>query len=301
MDYKDYYKILGVEKGASTEEIKKAYRRLARKHHPDLNPNDPKAKQIFQEINEANEVLGDPEKREKYDRYGKDWKHANEFEQARSASRGGRETFGEQTGGFRTPENADFSEFFTSMFGGGGFEFQQRQTKFRGQDYHAELRLKLTDIYYTHQQNVVVNDKTLRITVPAGIENGQKLVLQGQGGPGVGGGPNGDLYVTIVIENDPKFKRLGRDLRTTLEIDLYQAVLGGEIIFHTLNGKVKLKVKPETQNGTEVKMAGMGMPVYKKEGEFGDLYVRYSIRIPTGLTEKETELFQELAKLRSRQ
>lgn len=301
MEFIDYYKILGVDKNASSEDIKKAYRKSARKHHPDLNPNDASAKQTFQQINEAHEVLSDSEKRKKYDQYGKDWKHAEEFEKGNTRGERSSQHFDQGMSGFSAGTNEDFSDFFSSMFGGGGFSSRSRQTKFRGQDYNAERLLALADVFYTHQQTVTVNDKTLKITVSAGIENGQKLVLKGQGGPGVGGGPNGDLYITFVIDNDPKFKRSGNDLYTTVEIDLYTAVLGGEITLQTLNGKIKLKVKPETQNGNEVKLKGIGMPIYKKDGEFGDLYVKYSVLIPANLSEKEKELFVELSKLRSHQ
>jgi curved DNA-binding protein len=302
MEFIDYYKILGVDKNASTEDIKKAYRTLARKHHPDLNPNDISAKQKFQQINEAHEVLSDPEKRKKYDTYGKDWKHAEEFERAKTSGAGRSQPFGESGGTHYTSEGGeDFSEFFASMFGdrfsSGGFSSGMGQTKFRGQDYNAEIYLTLADVFYTHQQTVTVTGKTLKITVPAGIENGQKLVLQGQGGPGINGGPNGDLYITFIVERDPIFKRSGSDLYTSLDIDLYTAILGGEITLSTLNGKVKLKVKPETQNGTEVKLKGMGMPVYKKDGQFGDLYVKYSVKIPSDLSIREKELFEQLSKL----
>ncbi len=310
MEFIDYYKVLGLEKTASPEDIKKTYRKLARKLHPDLNPNDPSAKKKFQEINEANEVLSDPEKRKKYDQYGKDWKHADEIEKQKAA-RGG-QGFGDSTGGEGgnyeayssrlNDEDTDFSDFFSSMFasadaGGHGFSSQARPSRFRGQDYNAELYIKLADIYITHKQDVLINNKTLKITVPAGIENGQKLSLQGQGGAGVNGGPNGDLFITFVIDNDPKFKRLGSNLYTNVDIDIYKAILGGELVLETLNGKVKLKVKPETQNATEAKLTGMGMPVYKKEGQFGDLFVKYLLKLPTNLTPKEKELFEELAKI----
>src|SRR6476620_9506685 len=169
MAYTDYYKILGVSKTASDEDIKKAYRKLARKHHPDLNPNDKEAHKKFQQINEANEVLSDPVKRKKYDQYGKDWQHAEQFEQARQSQQrpqGGfaRETFSGDFG------EGDFSDFFNSMFGGmgEGGGFRQRQTKFKGEDYHAELHLNLTDVYKTHQQVLTVNGKNIRITIPAG-------------------------------------------------------------------------------------------------------------------------------------
>ena len=303
MEFIDYYKILGVNKNATQDDIKKAYRKLARKLHPDLNPNDKEAHKKFQQINEANEVLSDPEKRKKYDQYGKDWQHAEQFEQARQSQQQphgfGGETF---SGDF---EEGEFSDFFTSMFGNmGGGGFRQRQTKFRGEDYHAELQLNLTDVYKTHQQVLTVNNKNIRITIPAGVENGQRIKIKGHGGPGINGGPNGDLYITFHIINNTKFRRDGNDLHTTIDLDLYTAVLGGEIIIDTLDGKVKLKVKPETQNGTKIRLKGKGFPVYKKEGEpiaigFGDLVITFQIKIPTNLTEKQKELFEQLSKLSS--
>lgn len=303
MDYIDYYQALGINKGATQDDIKKAYRKLARKHHPDLNPNDKEAHKKFQLINEANEVLSDPEKRKKYDQYGKDWKHAEQFEQAKAqqhTQHGGGQTF---TGDFN---ESDFSDFFTSMFGNrevGGFH--SRQTKFRGEDYHAELQLNLTDIYKTHQQVLTVNarpdgpdgrGKNIRITIPAGVENGQQIRIKDYGGAGINGGPNGDLYITFHIINNTKFKRNGNDLFTDIEIDLYTAVLGGEITIDTIDGKVKLKVKPETQNETKIRLKGKGLPVYKKEAEFGDLVVTFHIKIPTNLTDKQKELFEQLSK-----
>lgn len=299
MEFIDYYKILGLDKNATADDIRKAYRKLARKHHPDLNPNDKEAHKKFQQINEANEVLSDPEKRKKYDQYGKDWQHADEFERARqqqrqyqSANRGQQEFSGDFGG-------EDFSDFFSSLFGGGnGGRSRNRQTKFRGQDFQAELHLKLRDTYNTHQQMLTVNGKNLRITIPAGIENGQKIKLKGHGGPGISGGPNGDLYITFQIEDDPMFKRLGNDLYATSEIDLYTAILGGETTVDTFNGKVKLKVSAGTQNGTKVRLKGKGFPVYKQEGHFGDLYITYQVKIPVNLTEKEKQLFTELSKLK---
>jgi len=298
MEFIDYYKILGLDKNASVEDIRKAYRKLARKHHPDLNPNDKEAHKKFQQINEANEVLSDPAKRKKYDQYGKDWQHADEFEKARQQQRQYQSTRGQQefSGDFG---GEDFSDFFSSLFGGGnGGRNRNRQTKFRGQDFQAELHLKLRDAYTTHQQMLTVNGKNLRITIPAGIENGQKIKLKGHGGPGISGGPNGDLYITFQIEDDPMFKRLGNDLYATSEIDLYIAVLGGENTVDTFNGKVKLKVSAGTQNGTKVRLKGKGFPVYKQEGHFGDLYITYQVKIPVNLTEREKQLFTELSKLK---
>ena len=294
MEFIDYYKILGVDKKASEDEIKKAYRKLARKLHPDLNPNDKEAHKKFQQINEANEVLSDPEKRKKYDQYGKDWMHADQFEkqkQYQRSSPGGGYTYSEGFG------EDSFSDFFASMFGGsaGG----RSRSRFRGEDYQAELQLSLSDVFTTHKQTITIGDKKIRITIPAGIENGQKIKLKGYGGPGVNGGPNGDLYITFHIANNTSFKRDGDNLHKTVELDLYTAVLGGEVTIDTLSGKIKLKVPPETQNNTITRLKGKGFPVYKKEGVFGDLFITYQVKLPTRLTEKEKELFRELAKLKS--
>lgn len=294
MTFVDYYKILGIDKTATPKDVKNAYRKLARKYHPDLNPNDLNAKKNFQQINEANEVLSDPEKRKKFDQYGKDWQHAEEFEKAKqhqgqsSGSRGARSS-GSQSGG-------DFSAFFESMFGGGAGGGRSRQVKYRGEDYNSEIHLNLTDAYKTHQQTINVNGNKIRITIPAGIENGQTIKITGHGGPGINGGPNGDLYITFSVANHSLFKRLGNNLHATVNLDLYTAVLGGELTIDTLDGQVKLKVKPETQNGSKVKLKGKGFPVYKKDGQFGDLLVTWNIQIPTNLTDKQKEIFTELSK-----
>ena len=299
MAFIDYYEILGVNKTAGAEEIKKAYRKLARKLHPDLNPNDKEAHKKFQQINEANEVLSDPEKRKKYDQYGKDWQHAEQFENARQQSGAGNYrsyNTGAASSGF---EDEDFSSFFSSLFGnqagntGGG-----RRTKFKGQDYNAELQLSLQNAYTTHQQTLTVNSKNVRITIPAGVENGQVIKLKGYGAPGANGGPAGDLYITFVINNDPKMKRAGNDLFMDAEIDLYAAVLGGETTIETMSGKLKLKINPGTQNGTQVRLKGKGFPIYKKEGQFGDLYVVFNVKLPVNLTDKQKELFNQLAALK---
>jgi curved DNA-binding protein len=296
MEFVDYYKLLGVSKNASTKEIKSAYRKLARKFHPDLNPNDKDAKKKFQQINEANEVLSDPEKRKKYDQYGKDWQHSDQFEkqqQYRQPSPGGRgATYAE-------PQfEGDFSDFFENLFGSSmGSRSRSRQSKYRGEDFNADLQLELIDAYKTNKQTLTVNGKKIRITIPAGIENGQTIKIPGHGGKGINGGPDGDLYITFSIANHPRFKRLGNDLFTSVDLDIYKAVLGGEITIDTLDGKVKLKVKPETQNGTKIKLKDKGFPVYKKEGQFGDLYVTYSIKIPTNLSERQKELFKQLSEL----
>lgn len=297
MAYIDYYKILGLNKTASQDDVKKAYKKLARKFHPDLNPNDPDAHRKFQEINEANEVLSDPEKRKKYDQYGENWKHADEFEaqqqqyrQYQNGSGGG--TFWSSAG-----EGSEFSDFFESMFGGGGSRGGRSNYGFRGQDYTTELQVPLSEAAHTHKQIITVNGKNLRITIPAGIADGQTIKLKGQGGPGINGGPDGDLYITFHIPEDSRFQRIGDDLYVTVPLNLYKAILGGEQIVDTLDSKVKLKVKPGTQNNSKVRLRGKGFPVYKKEGQFGDLIVTYSIEIPTNLTDKQRELFREIQSL----
>jgi curved DNA-binding protein len=295
MAFIDYYKVLGIDKKATLKDVKAAYRKLARKYHPDLHPDDKDAKKNFQMINEAHEVLSDPEKRKKYDQYGQDWKHADEFS---NASHYQQQSSGRPSYGFSEAQGmGDFSDFFESLFGGSTRAGRSGQVKFRGEDYHADLHLSLLEAYKTHKQTLAVNGKNIRITIPAGIENGQTIKITGHGGPGINGGPDGDLYITFSVANHPNIKRLGNNLYTTIDLDLYTAVLGGEIIMDTLDGKVRLKVKPETQNGSQVKLKGKGFPVYKKDGQFGDMYVTYAIKIPTNLTEKQKVLFAELSKM----
>lgn len=306
MAYIDYYNILGVSKNASADDIKKAYRQKARKLHPDLNPNDKEAHKNFQQLNEANEVLSDPEKRAKYDKYGENWKHGEEYEKAQQQYQQQRQWGGQQGGQTFYTEgdfsDADFSEFFHSMFGSG---FSQRQSsrsqrKYKGGDYQAELRLSLRQAMHTHQQTLNLDGKNIRITIPSGVADGQKIKLSGYGQPGVNGGPNGDLYITFVVEDEMHFKRLGNDLYTSADIGLYTAVLGGEVTVNTLDGQVKMKVKPGTQPEAKVRLKGKGFPVYKKDDEFGDLFVTLKVNIPQHLTSQEEELFTQLSKISKR-
>ncbi len=297
MDFVDYYKILGVDRGASEKEIKKAYRKLARKYHPDLNPDNKDAEKKFKEINEANEVLSNPENRKKYDKYGKDWMHGEEFEKARQQQSSQRHYQSHSSGGQGFSEG-DFSDFFESMFGGARGSSRQGSAQFKGQDLSAELELNLKDVYETHKQVLTVNGQKIRLTIPAGIENGQVIRIKGKGAPGISGGPNGDLLIKFNIINNTSFKRDKENLYSTVNLDLYTALLGGEITVDTFDGKVKLKIAPETANDTKVKLKGKGFPVYKKAGKFGDLIITYQIQIPTQLSEKEKNLFKELQKLR---
>ena len=300
MEFIDYYKILEIDKKASPEDIKKAYRKLARKYHPDLNPNDKEAEARFKQVNEANEVLSDPEKRKKYDQYGKDWKHAEEFEKA-----GGRQSRPRGQGSSRGYSGdyggEDFSDFFSSMFGGGGrFQGSGRENiKYKGADYKAELQLRLSEVFQSQKQTLTVDGKNIRLTIPAGVEDGQTIKIRGYGGEGANGGPKGDLYIKFVIQNDTDFVREGNDLYANVNVDLYTAILGGEITVPTMDGKVKLKLSPGTQSDTKVRLKGKGFPVYKEEGKFGDLYVTYKVEIPKSISEEEKALFEQLSKLKT--
>ena len=297
MAFVDYYKTLGINKSATEDEIKKSYRKMARKYHPDLNPSDKEANKKFQQINEANEVLSDAEKRKKYDAYGENWQHAEAYDNAKQQSQNRSQNREEYTYS-GTQQEGDFSDFFESLFGSNARRTSSRaETKLRGRDYNAEWHLSLRDAYHTHKQTLAINNKNVRITIPAGVENGQVIKLKGYGSEGVNGGPNGDLFITFVINEDEKFKRVGNDIYTTEEISLYAAVLGAEINVEALSGKIKLKVNPETQNDTRTRLKGKGFPLYKKEDKFGDLFITYKVKLPANLTAKQKELFQELSKL----
>lgn len=304
MEFIDYYKVLGIDKSASEADIKKAYRKMARKYHPDINLNNKDTELKFKEVNEANEVLSKPENRKKYDKYGKDWKHADQFEQQEKQQRsyGG----GQSQGGYQQAyqgggsNSSDFSDFFGSMFGGGKARGGSRQQSgFRGQDFNAELKLNLTDVYETHKQTLTVNGKTIRLTIPAGVTDGQVIKIGGYGGAGANGGKNGDLHIQFSILNNTAFKRDENSLLANVNLDVYTAMLGGEITVDTFSGKAKLKISPDTENGTKVKLKGKGFPVYKKDGEFGDLIITYQLSLPKNLSAEEKELVEKLAKLRN--
>lgn len=302
MDFIDYYHLLEVSKTATEEEIKKSFRRLARKYHPDLHPDDKDAKRKFQQINEAYEVLSDPEKRSQYDKYGENWKQGEVFEKAQRqkqySNAGGQDGF---NGGFGEggdfQEGSDFSDFFESLFGHRTSRNQHtgRKEPFKGQDFHAELTLTLQQAAVTHQQVLTINDKRVRITIPAGIANAQKIRLNGYGAAGYSGGQPGDLYLTVKIEPDIRYQRKGDDIHISEPLPLYTALLGGEKEVETLNGRVKVNVKELTQNESTVRLKGKGFPVYKKENEYGDLYIKWIVELPKYLSEEEKKMLRQWA------
>jgi curved DNA-binding protein len=313
VEYKDYYKVLSLEKNATTEQIKKQYRKLARKYHPDVNPNNPEAEAKFKDVNEAHEVLSDPEKRKKYDTLGADWQRyqhagagAGGFDWGRYAQQGARGQGGYQSfsGGF---EGEDFSDFFSSIFGGaagaraGGARGRRASMAFQGQDYTADLQLSLQEAYNGIQKTITVQGKNVRITIKPGVEDGQTIRLKGQGGPGANGGESGDLYLTLRITPDPRYTRQGNDLYVDAEVPIYKAALGGDEVLDTLSGRMRIKIQPETKNGTMLRVRGKGFPVYNQPGSFGDLYVKVNLQLPDRLSEQEKDLFRQMASLRNGQ
>lgn len=304
MEYKDYYKILGVSKNATSGEIKKAYRKLARKYHPDVNPNDKEAEKKFKEINEANEVLSDPKKRKKYDSYGSDWAKAGDDQHEAWNKAGGfrQRAYTQSAADF---DMGDFSEFFRSMFGESIFGEQQfrqgpRSRGLKGQDYTAEMHIPLRQAYADSVHTLNVNGKKIRITIPAGIKDGQVIKLAGKGGPGMQGGPNGDLYITIFVNLHERFERKGNDVYMNQSVDLYTALLGGASVIETFGGKIKVKIKEGTQNGTVLRLKNKGFPVYRKPGTFGDLYVKINIKLPENLSKEEKELVKKLSEIKKK-
>jgi curved DNA-binding protein len=305
--YKDYYKILGVGPAATPEEIKKAYRKLAFKHHPDKAKGNKAAEEKFKEVNEANEVLSDPEKRRKYDRFGADWKH---YEEA-----------GAQPGGFdwskyatgqggqahrvnREEFDATFSDegvgdLFEILFGQRSGQRQgKRSVVIKGEDLEAETSLSLEEAYHGSTRIIQLDGQTIRVTIKPGIADMHVLRIAGKGRPGANGGPNGDLLLTIKVEADRVFHRSGSDLHRDISVELYTAVLGGKTQVATLRGPVKIDIPKETMNGTELRLLGLGMPVYGKKDRFGNLFVKVDIRMPGHLKQQEIDLFRQLAALR---
>ena len=298
MAFIDYYKVLGVERNASQEEIKKAYRKLAKKYHPDINKDNPQAQERFQEINEANEVLSDSEKRKRYDEYGEHWKHSEEFEAQRQGAHGfGGDAQDYDFGGFggfgdfrRSAGNrSGFSDFFEQIFGSGTFRAEREQ---RVNDLQATLQLTLQEAATTHKRILEVEGEKIAITIPAGIVDGQKIRIKGHGGKSVDGTRRGNLYITFTVEPDSRFTRLGDDLQTTVTCDLYTLLLGGEAMVPTLDGSVRAKIKAGTQPDSKLRLRGKGMPHYRREGK-GDLIVEIKVKLPE-LNEKQMEMVRKV-------
>ena len=319
MDYKDYYKILGVERNAAEKDIKKAYRSLARKYHPDVNPGDKAAEERFKEINEAYEVLADSDKRKKYDEFGSSWQQWQHtggdpggFDWSRWAGRGqpgGQRVHTEYVDindilgglGGRGRGNGGFSDFFETLFGGGGrgAGWQTQAQPARGQDFEQVVEISLEEALRGTTRLLQADGRRLEVKIPAGVDTGSRIRMAGEGAEGMGGGRKGDLYLRVQVRPHPRFQREGDDLRTTVSVDLYTAVLGGETRVPTPTGNIMLKVPPETQNGRVFRLKGQGMPRLKSPDERGDLLVTVEIALPSNLSSKEKELFQDLAQLRA--
>jgi DnaJ-class molecular chaperone len=324
MDFKDYYATLGVAKAATSSEIKQAFRRLARKYHPDVNPGDKTAEARFKEINEAYEVLGDPDKRQKYDELGANWRL---YEQA--AARGGApftwpggawnvHVGGSPGGGVRTMTEEEmremfgdadpFSDFFHTFFGG-GFGTRSRRGErggrrgpARGRDVEQDLLLALEDAYRGTTRRLSVRQdghpRTVDVRIPPGVNDGSRVRVAGEGGHGTNGGQSGDLYLRIHLAPHPRFERRGRDLYTRVRIPLTVAVLGGDVEVQTIAGtSLRLKVPPATQNGQRFRLKGHGMPAISKPNDRGDLYATVDVELPTHLTAEQRLHFEALRKL----
>ena len=323
MEYKDYYKILGVARDASQAEIKKKYRKLAAKYHPDKNPDDPSSEKKFKELGEANEVLKDPEKRKLYDKVGKDWKKyqqagasADDFNWGQYTGQGGRQgniNFDEMFGGRQrggSAQGSTFSSFFETIFGGsgdpfGGAQYQQGQYQSRAQntrqqqqrDTVANIDVSLKDVLQGATKQFRVNGEKVNVKIPAGLEDGKKLKLKGKGHPVVPGGPKGDLYLKVNIKEGKGFEKRGKDIYQTVPIDIYTAILGGTLPVETLEGKVKLTIPEQTKNGASFRLKGRGLPSMNNGTLRGDYFVKTELTLPQNISSKEKKLFEELRSL----
>lgn len=313
MEYKDYYKVIGVEKSATEKDIKQAYRKLARKLHPDVNPNNKAAQEKFKEVNEAYQVLSDPAKRKKYDALGANWQQYEQYQRA-----GGQGPFQWGQGGtqYRTFTQDDlasifgnlggedagsFSDFFRTIFGGGFADTPRAQARpHRGQDLEQPIEITLDEAYRGATRIVQKNDRRLEIKIPAGVKTGSKIRYAGEGYPGTNGAAAGDLYLRVQLAPHPGLERDGDDLRVEVPVDLYTAILGGEAYVPTLKGQLALKIPPETPAGKTFRLAGQGMPRLNEPNVYGDLYAKVYIVIPEHLTNEERDWFKRLADLRKK-
>lgn len=294
MDYIDYYKILGIDKKATQDEIKKAYRVLAVKLHPDKNPDNKAAEEQFKKINEANTILSNPEKRKKYDEFGENWQQREQ-----AANQGGGNPFGgasgqQYYGGNESYEGqSDFSDIFEQFFSGKTRGTGKNQSR-KGGDYETEMEISLEEAYNGTSRIIEVDNEKLRITTKKGAYTDQLLRIKSKGAKGSSETNRGDLFVRIRVKQSPTFVRKGDDLYHTQIIDLYTAVLGGEIVANTLSGQVKLKIMEGTQSGKTVRLKGKGMPVYDKLDVFGDFYIQLQVKIPETLSKEQKSLFEQL-------
>lgn len=311
MAYKDYYKVLGIDKSATADDIKKAYRKLAMKFHPDTNPNNKVAEDKFKEVNEANEVLSNPDKRKRYDEFGENWEYMEK-------SGGNRQQQQNKSGGqqynFTADDFADdahfkdiFEKFFGGSFGGGGggagFGGQRYSTNYtaQGANYEAELQILLADSFHGVKRILELENQQVVVNLKRGIRDGQKIRLPEKGGRSQQGGKNGDLFITIRLVRDPFIERNGDDLYVTLNVDLYSALLGGKVNLKTFHGTKSIAIKEGTENGSTLRLRGLGMPKYENPSEFGDLYAKINVTMPKKLTEQEKDLFKQLAEMRQMQ
>ncbi len=308
MDYKDYYKILGLEKTASAADIKKAFRKLAVKYHPDKNPGDKKAEEKFKEINEANEVLSDPEKKKKYDELGENWKYYQQhgddpgnFDQNKGGNTGQQYGRNFNQGDF-VNDGADFSDFFESIFGerhsaGSGSRTRQKRV-YNGEDFRAEMEISLEEAYHGGNKQISLNGQKINFKLKPGLKNGQVLRMKGKGGEGVNGGENGDLLISFSIAEHPRFKIKEDDLYFDSDLDLYTAVLGGKVPVQTMDKTIQMNIPAGTDSDKTFRLKGMGMPSYENPKTYGDAFVRLVIKTPKHLSAKEKELFIQLADFR---
>jgi DnaJ-class molecular chaperone len=318
MEFKDYYNVLGVKRDATTDEIKKAYRKLARRYHPDVNQGNTAAETKFKEINEAYEVLSDPEKRNKYDQFGADW---NRYQQTGGTGGFDWDRYVNQPGGVRIDfgdlhgmGDSGFSDFFETLFGGmGGAQggFAQRTPggarARRGQDYEQSVEITLEEAFSGTQRQVRLQQdgqqpRTLTVKIPAGIDNGGKVRVSGEGGPGYGGGPRGDVYLVVSVLPHARYEREGQTLRYHAPVDLYTMILGGDVRIPLLSGKtLTLHIPSNTPNGKTFRVRGQGMSKVAQPDQRGDLYVVAEAQLPNNLSPQERELFEQLQALRSEQ
>jgi len=303
MDYHDYYKTLGVERNASDADIKKAYRKLARQYHPDINPGNTTAEAKFKEINEAYEVLSDKDKREKYDRFGRDWQRYQQ------GGPGGGVNWGDYAGGspFGGAGGGDFSDFFETLFGGGGTRASGRGgAGFRmdGQPVEHEVEITLDEAFIGTQRTLQFSSsngqpRTINVKIPTGVDNGSRVRVAGEGAPGIGGGKRGDLFLIIRVAPNERFERRGDDLETSVAVDLYTMLLGGSVRVPVMGGKtISLNVPAATQNGRKFRITGQGMPRLRAPETRGDLYVRLDVQLPAKMSDRERALFEELRAMR---